>query len=754
MDGVGIHGSGTNGNTVSGNIIISNDFHGVFVYGGAQNNTVGGDTEGERNLISGNHLDGVRIHGPGTNGNTVAGNYIGTSSGGNSAIPNVKNGVQIMLGAQGNIIGGDTTGTGILISGNVLSGVMITGTNTMSNTISGNYIGTNVDTSAAIPNAYGVQLTSGTQYNQVGGDSENERNVISGNNPWGVNINGSGTSFNIVSGNYIGTNASGSQALANQDVGVYVTNGATDNRIGGTTAAGGNLISGNGEDGIVFDGTETSNNYVIGSYIGTDSSGTAAIANNASGVNVILGAHDIFIGGDSAGEGNLISGNGEQGVRISGADTYSNAVVGNLIGTDWQGAAALGNIKSGVVISGGAYSNRIGGDTDGARNLISGNGFSGVDLLGAGTIDNRIFGNYIGTTITGTSAISNTYYGVYVFDGAAENLIGSQYGLTGNLISGNGDSGVRISGSDTIANTVAGNLIGLNPLGEYMLDSIQEEGISIRQGANHNLVGGNGASTHNVISGNEIGLLISDTLTSENDILGNYIGTDPSGTEKRGNFLGVLLAGGAQNNAIGGDSDSERNILSGNYSCGAAIFNTSSTGNVLLGNFIGVDVSGTAALSNGYGVILIDTVSNVVGPNNVIAWNPAAGIMVRGAGSLDNTLTRNSMYYNANGITLEEGAHGDITAPVIIDADGATQITGTACAGCTVEVFESFYGHGQGETYIGSTTADSSGNFSLTSVSFSHNFLSATATDAALGTSEFSAMYTVNPMLYLPLVTR
>jgi parallel beta-helix repeat protein len=754
LDGVGIHGSGTDSNVVSGNIIMSNDFHGVYVYGGAQNNTVGGDTDGERNLISGNHKDGVRIHGTGTNGNTVAGNYIGTASDGDSAIPNVENGVQITFGAQGNMIGGDTAGTGNLISGNTLSGVIITGTNTMSNTVSANYIGTYYDTSAGIPNLSGVQIAGGAQFNRVGGDSEIERNIISGNDPWGVHINGSGTSFNVVSGNYIGTDASGGGALANQDSGVYVSDGATGNRIGGITAGAGNLISGNSEDGIIFNGTETSNNYVIGNYIGTDSSGTAAIPNNDSGVNIIHGAHDNFIGGDSSGEGNLISGNGERGVRITGADTHSNTVSGNLIGTDWQGAAALGNTKSGVVISGGAYSNWIGGDTDGERNLVSGNGFSGVDLLGAGTINNHISGNYIGTTITGTAVISNTNYGVYVYGGATENLIGGQYGLTGNLISGNGDSGVRISGGDTTANTVAGNLIGLNALGDTFLVPYQEEGISIRDGAHHNLVGGSTAGAHNVVSGNEIGILISDTLTLGNDILGNYIGTDPFGTERRENFIGLLLAGGAQDNTIGGDSDGERNILSGNLSAGAAIINTTSTGNVLTGNYIGIDVSGTAALSNGYGVVLFKTASNVVGPNNVIAWNPAAGIMASGVESLENYFTRNIMYYNTVGISLEEGAHGGIAAPVIVDTDGATQITGTACAGCTVELFESFYGHGQGETFIGSTTADGSGDFSLTGASFSHNFLSATATDAALGTSEFSVMYTVNPMLYLPLVAR
>jgi len=760
LDGVGIHGSGTDGNVVSGNIILSNDFHGVYVYGGAQNNIVGGDTEGERNLISGNHKDGVRIHGPGTNGNTIAGNYIGTASDGDSAIPNVENGVQITFGAQDNVIGGSTAGTGNLISGNTLSGVMITGTNTMSNTVTANYIGTYFDTSASIPNMYGIQITGGAQYNQVGGDTESERNVISGNNPWGVNINGSGTSFNVVSGNFIGTDSSGSEALANQDDGIYITNGATENWIGGRSAGEGNLISGNGEDGIVFAGTETFSNYVFGNYIGTDSSGSEAIPNNENGINIILGAHDIFIGGDSSGEGNLISGNGDHGVRISDGDTYGNTVYGNLIGTDWQGAVSLGNTKSGVVISGGAYTNTIGGGTERARNLISGNGFSGVDILGAGTIENRIFGNYIGTTITGTGVISNTYFGVYVFDGATENLIGGQYGLTGNLISGNGDSGVRISGGDTMANTVAGNLVGLDAMGDSLSVPFQEEGISIRDGANNNLVGGTGEGSFNVISGNEIGLLISDTLTSENDILGNYIGTDPTGTEKRGNFFGILLSGGAQNNTIGGDSDGERNILSGNYSSGAAIINTSSTGNVLTGNYIGVDVSGTTALSNGYGVVLFQTVGNTVGPNNVIAWNPAAGILVSGDETLDNLLTQNSMYYNANGITLEYGAHGDITAPLITEVISSTttigtlDVVGAACPGCIVEVFQSFYLHGEGEDYIGNATADGSGAFTLSGVAIEDNFITATSTDLVLGTSEFSKLYTLHMNLFFPIVSR
>jgi titin len=760
FDGVGIHGSETDDNTVSGNIIMSNDYHGVYVYGGAKNNTIGGDTEGERNLISANHKDGVRIRGSGTKNNIVAGNFIGTSSDSNSALPNSENGVQIMLEAQENIIGGSTTGTGNLISGNVLSGVLISGTNTMSNTVAGNYIGINIDSSADIPNEYGVQITAGACYNLVGGDTEGERNIISGNNHRGVLISESGTSFNVVSGNYIGTDTSGSEALANLDSGVYVSSGATINRIGGSSAGEGNLISGNGTDGIVFAGADTSSNYVIGNYIGTDFSGSAAVANTESGVNIILGAHDIYIGGDSAGEGNLISGNGEQGVRISGADTYGNTVYGNLIGTDWQGAVALGNTKSGVVISGGAYTNTIGGDTADARNLISGNGFSGVDLLGAGTIDNRIFGNYIGTTISGTAAISNTHFGVYVVDGATENLIGSQYGLTGNLISGNGDSGVRISGDDTMANTVAGNLIGPNAMGDSMLVPTQEEGISIRNGANHNLIGGTGAGARNVISGNEIGLLISDTLTSENDIIGNYIGTDPSGMEPRGNYFGVFLAGGAQNNTIGGDSDGEGNILSGNYSSGAVIINTSSTGNVLTGNYIGVDVSGTAALSNGYGVVLFMTVSNVVGPNNVIAWNPAAGIMVSGSESLGNTLTRNSMFYNAIGITLEDGAHGGITAPLITEVISSTttigtlDVVGTACPGCIIEVFQGFYLHGEGETYIGNVTADESGDFLLSGVVIEDDFITATSTDPVLGTSEFSNMYTLHLNLFFPIVNR
>jgi titin len=288
----------------------------------------------------------------------------------------------------------------------------------------------------------------------------------------------------------------------------------------------------------------------------------------------------------------------------------------------------------------------------------------------------------------------------------------------------------------------------------------QEEGVSIRDGAHHNLVGGTAAGAQNVVSGNLYGILISDTLTLGNDIIGNYIGTDPSGTERRENIIGLLLAGGAQDNTIGGDSDAERNILSGNFSAGAGILNTSSTGNVITGNYIGVDVSGTAPLSNGYGVVLFMTASNAVGPDNVIAWNQAAGIMVSDVESLANTLTRNSMYNNGVGITLENGAHGDISAPLITEVISSTttlgtlDVIGTACPGCIVEVFQSFYMHGEGENYIGTVTADGSGAFTLSGVVIEDNFITATSTDLVLGTSEFSKMYTLQMNLFFPIVSR
>ena len=195
-NGVSISGIGATGNHLSGNLIGTNyngfsngpnTFSGVFIGSGASGNIIGGSDVSERNLISGNKYSGVEISDPGTINNVVSGNYIGTFPSGDFAMPNVQNGIRIYNGAQYNTIGGDTEGQRNLISGNGAYGIRIDGANTSNNTVSGNFIGTNADGSGSVANAYyGVCLLAGAHHNTIGGAASAKRNIISGNG-WGGN---------------------------------------------------------------------------------------------------------------------------------------------------------------------------------------------------------------------------------------------------------------------------------------------------------------------------------------------------------------------------------------------------------------------------------------------------------------------------------------------------------------------------------------------------------------------------------------
>ena len=171
----------------------------------------------------------------------------------------------------------------------------------------------------------------------------------------------------------------------------------------------------------------------------------------------------------------MISGNQESGVYIYGSSATNNLLVSNLIGTDLTGTKALGNGDSGVIIADGASNNTIGGPSAGDANLISGNTYNstkvtGVELYGSGTTGNVVEGNLIGTDVTGKVSLGNAADGLSIFGGASNNTIGGPTDRNGNVISGNGTPadtaggfGVSISGTGTSGNIVIGNLIGTDP---------------------------------------------------------------------------------------------------------------------------------------------------------------------------------------------------------------------------------------------------------------------------------------------------
>lgn len=265
----------------------------------------------------------------------------------------------------------------------------------------------------------GIRLDHGANHVIIGGSRSigkgplGQGNRLSGNHRAGIWIADLRTSGNVVIGNYIGTDSPGTNTLANLNAGVFIGFGASHNTIGGESQMTGNLVSGNYGDGIRLQGP-TSDNVVIGNYIGTDSSGLSALGNGAFGINVSYGARNNVVGGNAVGARNLISGNRQGGIRLQSPETSGNLVIGNFIGTDALGTGALANRGSGVSVKYGASANVIGGSTPDARNLISGNDGSGVELLDSGTSGNQIIGNLIGIDVSGRYPLGNAMAGVHI----------------------------------------------------------------------------------------------------------------------------------------------------------------------------------------------------------------------------------------------------------------------------------------------------------------------------------------------------
>ena len=363
--------------------------------------------------------NGITIFGAGASGNVITGCFVGIDFTGTVAVPNAYNGISIAVGATNNIIGGATSEERNVISGNAIDGVKILDDGTSNNTVQGNFIGTDVTGTIAIPNiGAGVVIGAGILgtaiNNVVGGSAPGEGNLISGNAFTGVLILGDGTSNNTVQGNFIGTDVTGTIAIPNIGAGVVIGTGilgtATNNVVGGSAPGEGNLISGNLSDGVSIH--NSSGNVVLGNYIGTDITGTTAVGNL---YGVVVSGPDNIIGGAEAGAGNLISGNEGEGVIIGSIEGTGNLVLGNYIGTDMSGTTALGNVGDGVRIEEGATGNSIGDGTVEGRNIISGNTTGvGVWIIDSGTSNNTVRGNFIGTDVTGTVAIPNNRGGVEI----------------------------------------------------------------------------------------------------------------------------------------------------------------------------------------------------------------------------------------------------------------------------------------------------------------------------------------------------
>jgi hypothetical protein len=348
-------------------------------------------------------------------------------------------------GADGLVItAGGSTVRGLVI--NRFQGKAIVLTMGGGNRIEGNYLGTDTSGTTALGNLRGVTI-DGSANNTVGGTTPASRNLISGNTRTGIAILNTGATGNLIAGNYIGTDVTGTEALGNAHYGIALDFSDGANTIGGSTVAARNIISGNGYAGVLV--SFEIGDVVVGNYIGTDATGSEALGNTRAGV-LESDSSGIRIGGSGPGEGNVISGN-QVGIDVSG-DT-GDVVAGNFIGTDARGNRAVGNISNGMVLEGGAFNNLIGSDTDDrSGNVISANGVAGVLIRDSGTNLNTIAHNRIGTDAGGTHDLPNGRVGVGIYRQAFGNLVGAVLdpsGMTlhpaGNLIAGNDGPGVWLN---------------------------------------------------------------------------------------------------------------------------------------------------------------------------------------------------------------------------------------------------------------------------------------------------------------------
>jgi titin len=615
-------------------------------------------------------------------------------------------------GTQANglrITAGGTTVRGLVIDHFGQTGiVLLTNGNDV---IQGNYIGTDITGTTAQGNGLGVEID--TASNLIAG------NVIAGNRVDGLRILGSGATANVLEGNFIGTDATGTTGLGNTLNGIVIT--GPGNTIGGTDSGAGNIIAGNGQQGIYVNGTGATGNIIQGNYIGSDVNGTAEISNGLRGITVANGASSNLIGGTDPGAGNLLSGNRQNGLELTGAGTSGNLVQGNLVGTDVTGTSALPNHLRGVGISYGAASNTIGGTTAAARNIISGNMQNGV-LLDASTDSNVVQGNFIGTDITGTSAVPNQQEGVLLGKTSTagpitNNLIGGTDAGAGNVISGNIGPGVRIKDDQTSGNLVQGNFVGTDATGSVALPN-GSQGVLILQGASGNIIGGTDPGAGNVISGNmQEGVLIKDNGTSGNVVAGNLIGTDVTGTLALGNGShGVSIINTSSNNTIGGTDAGAGNVIAYNGGIGVRI--GTNVRDLCVGNAIrGNAIYGNAGIG-------IDLGSDGVTPNH-------DGGGATGPNELQNYPVLTSAVADSGGVTIAGTLNGAANTVYVLEFFANSALDPS--------------GYGQGEVFLGTwtVTTDADGNASFTA-SFAaavaeDQFITATATDPDNNTSEFSA---------------
>jgi len=612
-----------------------------------------------------------------------------------------------------------TVGLSLLSSGNVIENLTITRFtgpgirvdafgSADGNIIRGCNIGT--DGTADLGNGgAGIQLEDAVINTLIGGTEPGHRNVISGNAGSGIQIGGTGNADNLIIGNYIGVNAAGTGAIPNDGNGIHFSGTSVDTIVGGAEAAERNVISGNGQNGVLAGAAGVAGLRLFNNYLGTNAAGTGALPNGQNGFTAAAGG-DFGIGGLGEGEGNLISGNGGGGVSITGAASPPHLIAGNIIGTNAAGTAALANQGTGLRFSFNASGHTVSG------NQISGNAGDGIEL-GGSAADNVITDNIIGANAAGTAAVPNTGSGIRLL--LAPSTVIGQVGA-GNVISGNTGNGIVFEPTAALpdavfeySSTLKANRIGTSLDGQSAVPN-GGAGISVLDGSSMITIGGIAAGEGNVISGNgDTGVLIIDLTESDE--------SDTTGITLAGNIIGAKAA---------------------DYT-GLRLFASDALGNqsngVTIGGSFGNTVGGT-------------TIAHA----NIIAFNGNNGVEVSGIRAQENEIRRNRISGNGagapnRGIRLTNSANAGRNAPTLVSS---APPGGLSFPAARIDLFADT--SDQGMLYIGSTTASGDGTWvsgALDLVPYQGLNLTATATDNDGNTSEFSTNSIQVPDVTPPVIS-
>jgi Domain of unknown function (DUF4347)/Periplasmic copper-binding protein (NosD) len=545
-------------------------------------------------------------------------------------------------------------------------------------TIAGNWIGTDGSGSTALGNGTdGIQILGSNA--TVGGTTAADRNVISGNSTYGIELSG-GKKNNVVLGNYIGVDVNGSVAIAN-GIGVYVDD--PNATIGGTTAGARNVISGNKGAGVVLDTATADNDTVAGNYIGWNAAGTAIIGNGSHGI-LINAASNNTIGGTTAGAGNVIIGNLGDGIAMItgsgnqilgnsisansglGIDLNNDGVTPNDAGDGDAGANALKNFPVLTLVANVAGNTLFAGTYNSVANTTYRIEFFSSP---AGQGDPSGFGEgktYLGfITVTTDAAGNATFNAVLPVAVAVGDLVSATATDLSNLNTSEFAADLAVATIPFVVDTTTDILDGdTSSISALLLNKGADGFISLREAilATNNTanvgvpdtirfkIGAGGLQTIQIGS-TGLGALpiITEAVVIDGTTQTGYAGSpiiQLDGSKAGAGASGLIISAGGST-ILG--------LAIGQFSQSGIVL-TNAGGNTIQGDYLGLDATGKAAKPNAIAGIRIDSTStnNLIGgataaDSNVISGN-GNGIFINGGNN--NTISGNYIGTDASGSKL------------------------------------------------------------------------------------------------------